>query len=389
MNKVDLFAKVLYEVIERRVSLDVAFKRACKRRCARTLEEREKLYQECRKLVSDYVKLKCVVSKRSPSYRDLARAWISGKTSNSSEPHCQLSVSKWLYERITSLLGSSGAETMLKAFEERTWWLRLNTLKAPEERVLKELEAEGLEFEVHPEIPYMVRVLKSPKPIRLLNPVREFRALPQDLASAVSVEFIDVRPGDVVVDMCAAPGLKTSLIVMLEESARVIAFDISSKRLRVMRQLLKKLGVPENSVQLALADSRFINLVRPVDKVLLDAPCSNSGSIDKDPSIKATLTQGKVEFHSNRQLELLLKSLELSDCVVYTTCSILPDEGEDVIEKIVKKTSVKLVVPPRFRSFCSPGYPSYGFSNNVCRLYPHIHKSEGFFISRLERPQAL
>ncbi|MEM2763989.1 MAG: hypothetical protein QXH74_07020, partial [Sulfolobales archaeon] len=97
MNKVDLFAKVLYEVIERRVSLDVAFKRACKRRCARTLEEREKLYQECRKLVSDYVKLKCVVSKRSPSYRDLARAWISGKTSNSSEPHCQLSVSKWLY----------------------------------------------------------------------------------------------------------------------------------------------------------------------------------------------------------------------------------------------------------------------------------------------------
>ncbi|MEM4659831.1 MAG: RsmB/NOP family class I SAM-dependent RNA methyltransferase [Sulfolobales archaeon] len=385
MSKVDFFAQVLYEVIERRVSLDVAFKRACKKRCARTLDERERLYQECRRLVSNYVKLKCLSTKKRSSYRDLARAWVSGRVYEPVEPHCRLSVSKWLYEKIANLLGPGGAEAMLKAFEERTWWLRLNTLKAPEERVLKELEAEGVELEVHPEIPYMVRVLSSPKPIRLLKPVREFKALPQDLASAVSVEFIDVRPGDVVVDMCAAPGLKTSLIVMLEESARVLAFDISNKRLRIMRHLLKKLGVPESRVQIALADSRFINLVRPVDKVLLDAPCSNSGSIDKDPSIKATLTQGKVEFYSKRQLELLLKSLELSDCVVYTTCSILPDEGEDVIEKIVKKTSVKPVVPPRFRGFCSPGYSGYEFSSNVCRLYPHVHKSEGFFISRLER----
>ncbi|MEM4854824.1 MAG: hypothetical protein QXE75_05330, partial [Sulfolobales archaeon] len=77
MSKVDFFARVLYEVIERRVSLDVAFKRACKKRCARTLDERERLYQECRRLVSNYVKLKCLLAKKHSSYRDLARAWVS------------------------------------------------------------------------------------------------------------------------------------------------------------------------------------------------------------------------------------------------------------------------------------------------------------------------
>ena len=80
---------------------------------------------------------------------------------------------------------------------------------------MRELESEGVELEAHPKLPYMVRVLRSPKPVRLLRAVREFRAVPQDIASAVAVEHLDVRPGEVVLDMCAAPGVKTSLIACL------------------------------------------------------------------------------------------------------------------------------------------------------------------------------
>lgn len=385
-NKVDLFARILYEVIERRVSLDVAFKRVCGGRCAGSLEEREELYRECRRLVSDYVKLRCVANRGRPSYRTLAKMWISGTVAAAGEPHCRLSVNKWLYDKIASLMGERGAEELFRAFEDRTWWLRLNTLRAPEERVLEELEGEGVEVEPHPRIFYMVKVLSTPKPVRLLKPVREFKAVPQDLASAVSVEFMEVEPGDTVVDMCAAPGLKTSLVAMLGENVRIIAFDISVRRLKIMKHLLKKMGVPETAVQLVLADSRNISLFRSADRVLLDAPCSNSGSIDKDPSIKATLTPGKVEFYSSRQLELLRRAVEISGRVVYTTCSILPEEGEEVIEKALGKSSVRLVVPHRFRDLCSPGHTPYGLRNDVCRLYPHVHRSEGFFISRLEKP---
>lgn len=384
-NKVvDFLARVLYEVIEKRVSLDAAFKRVCRGRCARSLEEREELYRECRKLVSEYVRLKCLAGERSLSYRALVRMWISGESIPLDEPHCRISVSKWLYERISDLMGTSEAEELLRAFEERTWWLRLNTLRDPEERILRELEGDGVVFEVHPKIPYMLRVLASPKPVRLLKPVREFKAIPQDLASAVSVEFVEVRSGDVVIDMCAAPGLKTSLIAMLAENAKVLAFDISLRRLRIMKHLLKKMGVPEHRVQVLLADSRRINLAKPVDKVLLDAPCSNSGSIDKDPGIKATLTPGKVEFYSKQQLELLVKAVELSRSIVYATCSILPDEGEEIVGRVLGRAPSKLVVPPKFMDLCSPGYPPYRFSDSVCRLYPHLHRSEGFFISRLE-----
>jgi len=384
-REVDLLARVLYEVVERRVSLDVAFKRACGGRCARGLEEREKLYQLCRRFVSDYVKLLCYVGSRRVSYRKLARLWLRGPLPEPEEPYCRLSVPRWLYERVSSLLGEGEAERLFKAFEERTWWLRVNTFRGSEEAVVRELESEGVELEVHPELPYMVRVLRSPKPVRLLRAVREFRAVPQDIASAVAVEHLDVRPGEVVLDMCAAPGVKTSLISMLSGGeAKVVAVDISRRRLIAAKHLLRRLGVPEASVGLVLADSTHIS-VRSVDKVLLDAPCSNSGAIGKDPGVKATLTPGKVEFYRGTQLRLLAKALQLSDLVVYSVCSILPEEGEEVVTEALATSEGFRAAPHRLSRLCSAGYPGYPVSSSVCRMFPHTHSSDGFFIARLAR----
>jgi len=251
--------------------------------------------------------------------------------------------------------------------------------------VVRELESEGVELEVHPKLPYMVRVLRSPKPVRLLRAVREFRAVPQDIASAVAVEHLDVRPGEVVLDMCAAPGVKTSLISMLSGGeAKVVAVDISRRRLIAAKHLLRRLGVPETSVSLVLADSTYIN-IRSVDKVLLDAPCSNSGAIGKDPGIKATLTPGKVEFYRGAQLRLLSKALQLSDLVVYSVCSILPEEGEEVVTRSLTTSERFRVAPHRLSRLCSTGYPGYPVSSSVCRMFPHAHLSDGFFIARLAR----
>jgi 16S rRNA (cytosine967-C5)-methyltransferase len=384
-REVDLLARVLYEVVERRVSLDVAFKRVCGGRCARGLEERERLYQLCRRFVSDYVKLLCYLGGRRVSYRRLARLWLGGPLPDLDEPYCRLSTPRWLYERVSSLLGAVEAERVFRAFEERSWWLRVNTFRGSEEGVIRELESEGVEVEVHRELPYMVRVVRSPKPVRLLRAVREFRAVPQDVASAVAVEYLDIRPGDVVLDMCAAPGLKTSLISMLSGGeARVVAVDVSLRRLLAAKHLLRRMGVPETSVNLVLADSTYIN-ARSVDKVLLDAPCSNSGAIGKDPGVKATLTPGKVEYYRGTQLRLLTKALQLSDVVVYSVCSILPEEGEEVVTEVLKAYTNLRVVPHRLARLCSPGYRGYPVSDSVCRMFPHTHLSDGFFIARLER----
>jgi len=382
---VELLARVLYEVVEKRISVDVAFKKVCGGRCAKGFEERERLYQLCRDFVSDYVKLLCYLGNRKVSYRKLARLWLGGSLPELAEPYCRLSVPKWLYEKILPLLGEQETWRLFESFRERFWWLRINTFRGSEERVVRELESEGVELEVHRELPYMVRVLRSPKPVRLLRVVREFRAVPQDLASAVAVEHLDVKPGEVVLDMCAAPGVKTSLISMLSGGeARVIAVDVSRRRLTASRHLLKRLGVPETSVNLVLADSTHLN-VRSVDKVLLDAPCSNSGAAGKDPGIKATLTQGKVEFYSSTQLKLLSKALQTSDLVVYSVCSILPEEGEEVVTNALSSFEDFQVSPHRLAKLCSNGYPGYPISDTVCRMFPHTHLSDGFFIARLTK----
>ncbi|OYT48955.1 MAG: hypothetical protein B6U85_00855 [Desulfurococcales archaeon ex4484_42] len=380
---INLLAMVLYEVINHRVSIDVAFKRACKGKCASDLNEREKLYELSRKFVSDYFKLLCVTGKKDLSLKKLARIWLKGINKRLTNPACELSYSEWFYNRIKELLGDE-AYVLLKTMNERHWWLRINTLLAPEEKVLKMLDNEGVEYEIDKDYPFMVKIIKSSKPIRLLRPVKEFNAIPQDKASAVVIDALKPQSGDVILDMAAAPGMKTSLIMMLTENkARIIAVDISIKRLKIMKDLLKRLGVDLSRVYLVHGDSTQFN-VRHADKILLDSPCSNSGAIDKDPGIKIHLSDGKINYYSNIQRSLLMNALKLKvEQIVYSTCSIMPEEGEYVIDYVMKNSrdlTIKLVKEIKWASH---GYPVVKFYGNLMRLFPHIHGTEGFFIAKI------
>lgn len=376
-----LLASALYYVVEKSVSVDVAFKRACAGRCAKTLEERERLYEMVRRFVSDYWKLVCVLGRRK-RYGTLARAWLSG-VNEPKEPHCRLSYPRWFYERVTELLGKEEGERMLEAMNRRTWWLRVNTLAADVDKVVRELESEGVDVEQDRHIPYMLRVLRTPKPVRLLKPVKQYRAIPQDKASAAVVEALKPEPGDVVVDMAAAPGMKTSLIMMLTENrARVVAIDISVKRLVQAANLLKKLGTDMGRVQLVAADSAARPITERADKVLLDAPCSNSGAVGKDPGIKVNLTEGKVAHYSRLQREMLIAAYDIEPhYVVFSTCSVMPEEGEEHAESLSQ-----LYNPEKPLPWLRDGYRVYSVAGSVGRMYPHLDSTDGFFIARL-RPQ--
>lgn len=135
--------------------------------------------------------------------------------------------------------------------------------------------------------------------------------------------------------MAFAPGMKTSLIMMLSDNkARVVAVDISYKRSLLGRQLLGKLGVDLSRVYVVVNDSRDVQLRKVFDKVLLDAPCSNSGAMSKDPGLKITLTESKVRYYSAVQKELISRSVSLGKTVVYSTCSLMPEEGEEVANTV-------------------------------------------------------
>jgi 16S rRNA (cytosine967-C5)-methyltransferase len=372
-----VLAGVLHEVLRHRVSVDVAFRRVCGGWCASSVDERELLYDAARRFVADYVKLLCVSGKRRRP-RDLVKLWLSG-FEEPSEPYCRLSVPGWLYDRLYALLGDE-AVRLFEAMSVRVWWLRVNMLKSSIEGVVRGLESEGVIVEVSRDYPYMLKIIKTPKPVRLLRVVREFKAIPHDIASAAVVEALRPERGDSVLDACAAPGIKTSLIAMLAEGrVRIKAIDISGRRITVMRKLMRKLGVPDEAVEYMVADSRKVELREHYDKALVDAPCSNTGAMAKDPALRVTITPGKVEYYSRLQKGILENILKYASRVTYTTCSILPEEGEEVVETVADK--VKLEKPQI--KMCGEPYKGYSVSQSTCRLYPHIHESEGFYIANM------
>lgn len=358
----------------------MAFKRACGGECASTVEEREELYALLRQLLIDYQRLKCISGKARP--RELVRLWLSGAPEPKGEA-CRLSVPGWMYEKISSLLGPE-AEAMFRAMEKRVWWLRVNELKAPIERVVRELEEEGVEIEASKEYPYMLRVLRSPKPLRLLRAVREYHAIPHDIASAIVVEALEPEPGDSIVDSCAAPGIKTSLIAALsEQRAKITAIDISERRLGLMKALMRRLGVAEGVIRYVRADARKVSLRERYDKALIDAPCSNSGAMSKDPALRITLQPGKLEHYSGIQRDIISNISKYADRIVFATCSIMPEEGELVVEHSVERLGLRAKKPSV--PLCDSGYGAYKISDLICRLYPHRIDSEGFFISVLTK----
>ena len=412
---VNVLANVLYVVERKKVSLDRAFTLVCRRiKCSTRELTREDMYNLAHAFISNYYLVKHVVEKirgSSYSYRILARAFIYIKArelglsipsklkkaikrdlpnidcvlEEIDEPWIRLSYPRWYYEALSKVMDREELEKMLSAMNRRVIWIRINTLRIDVDKAIKIMEREGVTVEQDKRIPFLVRVVRSSKPVRNLSLFREGYVIIQDRASVLTVLALKPEPGMTIYDFAAAPGIKTSLIMQLTENrARVVAADLSLRRLTNMRKLLKKYGVDMDRVDLVLADSKTLHLVKRCDAALVDAPCSSSGAIPKDPSIKIFLRRETIPMKmSSIQLGLLINALRHSDTVVYATCSVFPVEGEEVIMKIMQMGFEHRAVDTSIPA--SRGYRVYPIWNKVSRTYPHIDDCEGFFIARLER----
>lgn len=276
---------------------------------------------------------------------------------------------------VSTLLSHFPPEEVERLLEagNHTWiWLRINTLKADVDKALRLLEAEA-EVEPHPKIPYAVLLKSAKRPVQYLEAVRRFVAVPQDLASIYAVLSLRPEPGDRIIDLAAAPGMKTSLIAQLAEGrAKIVAVDLSAKRVARMRHLLKNLGAGD-FVEVVRGDSRVLK-TRKFDKALLDAPCTSSGAFTKEPAVKIYPRVEEAPRYSALQKALLKNALALAEEVVYAVCSILPQEGEEV----AASAGAEVEKPhPDLTPSYTPGVGG--------RTFPHIHRSEAFFIARLRK----
>jgi len=210
----------------------------------------------------------------------------------------------------------------------------------------------------------------------------------QDAAAALPASLFGKLKGRQVIDLCAAPGGKTAQLIAA--GADVTAVDTSERRLRVLRRNLKRLGMDATCVQ---ADGRKYAPREKVDAVLIDAPCSATGTLRRRPDVLMHRTADDVATLARTQRELLQSAsdwIKPGGCLICATCSLQHDEGEGVIDSIVQDSRLDLTIDPVTTQQAGCFHPALT-KNGTLRVVPADFAAmggvDGFYIARLKKGQ--
>ena len=198
-----------------------------------------------------------------------------------------------------------------------------------------------------------------------------------DEAQGLVCHLVAPKPGEKIVDLCSAPGSKaTYMAELMQNEGMIIAVEISNERLKLVVDNALRLGI--RTIRPVIADGRYYTL-EGVDKVLVDAPCTNAGVIAKRPEVKDRVNKKVVTRLAKLQYDLLTnaaKFLRVGGSLIYSTCSILPDENEDVVALFLKDNPNFVIEPAK--KFVPQG-------DEFLKVLPCDHNTDGVFAARLKK----
>ena len=291
----------------------------------------------------------------------------------------------WFVKYCFRLLGREEALKFLENVTEiAPTYIRINTLKKSEKATLKRMEEEAVTLEKTQQLKHTYKVVKTQRPLMRTRSFRDGLFFIQDKASCLATEVANPKAGMTVLDVCAAPGAKTThLAQLMQNQGAIYSIDYSKRRMKVLKRETKrmdtKIAFP------ILADARKpLPMKSSADIVILDPPCTSTGVFGKVPSAKWRLTKRSILGMAKVQWEMLNQCAEHvrnRGFLVYSTCSIALEENEMLIEKFLKWH-------PEFTlAEASPriGLPGLRGQTECQRLYPHIHECNGFFVAKLLR----
>jgi 16S rRNA (cytosine967-C5)-methyltransferase len=222
--------------------------------------------------------------------------------------------------------------------------------------------------------------------------LRQGRVVIQDEASQLVVDLLMAQEGQRVLDLCAAPGVKAGQIAQKLRRGILVTCDRGASRLRTMARLLPQ-WVPEQVQRLAvrLDASEALPFGCPFDRILLDAPCSGTGTLARNPEIKWRLREGDLARLAEAQAKMLkgaLENLDQGGRLVYATCSLEREENEGVVERaLAESPQYRLVSRTELESAHPTLSPLFG-PEGYLRTRPDLHNMDGFFAAVIERKGA-
>lgn len=286
----------------------------------------------------------------------------------------------WYVAELYNEFSEQQTEKMLE-YVEYPSYLRINTLKT-DTYSLDALYEKGFQLVQEPIFPEAYRLLDE-EGITDTPEYREGHFIIQDKASILAGVIADPQPDDIVLDVCAAPGVKTSHYAqMMENTGRILSIDYNRRRLQNWEHLMERLGVTNAKPVQADASKPDTLPKIEADIVVVDPPCSGTGLFHKTPSSKWRLTPHSIENMAKLQKRILWNaSRHLRDggTLVYSTCSVTVEENEEVVKSLIDLDPEYSLVEasPRIGDAGRKGL------DEAQRLYPHKHASNGFFIAKL------
>jgi 16S rRNA (cytosine967-C5)-methyltransferase len=302
----------------------------------------------------------------------------------------KLNVPEWMLERLKATFGKDTFKAVQALNQAAPFDLRVNTLKTTREDVLSELNSNGFKAVPTPWSGVGVR-LTDRRPLSGHELWAQGHIEVQDEGSQLLGLLTDARPGMAVLDFCAGAGGKTlTMAATMHNRGRIVATDIAAWRLDRSRERVRRAGV--NNVEFRpLEEEATLQWLkrqsRRFDRVLVDAPCSGSGTWRRNPDLKRRFTESDLEELKVKQQQILVRAapfVKPGGRLVYATCSLFIEENSDQIHTFLESNKdfslypVTTVWEDVLKSPCPE-------SGDTLQLTPHTHHVDGFFIAIMER----
>jgi 16S rRNA (cytosine967-C5)-methyltransferase len=290
---------------------------------------------------------------------------------------------EWMIERWTERYGINDTEYLCQWNNSKhPIVIRVNTLKPDKNRFIeyinKEYQTSASSIN---EFPNFLKFISPPGTLFHTAWFTNGYFSVQSIPSALAVMTLEPTEGNVIIDLCSAPGGKAAYIAeLMGDKGRVIAVDINSNRLKLVRETAKRLGI--TCITTVCADGTVFDCP-PADKVLLDAPCSGFGTLHQKADIRWKRPKKDIYELADIQYRLMQNASRLvkpGGVIVYSTCTIEPEENEEIIIKFLKNNYNFIEEQISLLSCLS-----ITLSNNYVTLLPFKHNFDGSFIAKLQR----